>query len=413
MNKVSPIASTFRLEPSGAEVDVVTSAAQLAPALQAQAQQADALCWLPDETIAALDAARLFDMSVPRSYGGLQSSLDTYLDTLIELGRADGSVAWTVAMISTATWLAATVYPPAIADQVFGRPGEWRAAGSFAARSAKVKRAPGGLLIEEGLWMYATGVHHARWVNLGVPLPDQSGQATERAYALVPASAVSLLEDWDAIGLRGTGSTSVTVRDLFVPDERISPMSRILRDEYAAGYLRDAPIYWMPMLPLFAVRLVCPIIGMGKAALEFFLKNIHTRGIAFTIYQKQSDTAATHLRIGEASAKLDAAESIVRNAFRQLETSASRLETMTNRQRAQIWRDAGFASQLIWEAVDMLAFASGTAAVDRNNPMSRIWHDVRVACMHGGLYRDAYLENYGRLATGKSPLTPLLPVDLP
>jgi hypothetical protein len=86
---------------------------------------------------------------------------------------------------------------------------------------------------------------------------------------------------------------------------------------------------------------------------------------------------------------------------------------MTNRQRAQIWRDAGFASQLIWEAVDMLAFASGTAAVDRNNPMSRIWHDVRVACMHGGLYRDAYLENYGRLATGKSPLTPLLPVDLP
>ena len=127
---------------------------------------------------------------------------------------------------------------------------------------------------------------------------------------MVPASAVSLLEDWDAIGLRGTGSTSVTVRDLFVPDERISPMSRILRDEYAAGYLRDAPIYWMPMLPLFAVRLVCPIIGMGKAALEFFLKNIHTRGIAFTIYQKQSDTAATHLRIGEASAKLDAAESI-------------------------------------------------------------------------------------------------------
>jgi 3-hydroxy-9,10-secoandrosta-1,3,5(10)-triene-9,17-dione monooxygenase len=413
MNKVSPIVPRLRFDAASEERDIVASAAQLAPALQAQAKQADALCWLPDETIAALDAARLFDMAVPRSYGGLQSSLDTFLDVLIELGRADGSVAWTVGLMSTETWMAATLYPPAIADQVFGRPGEWRAAGTLSARSAKVKRVPGGLLIEEGLWMYTTGVHHAHWVNLGVPLPDDSGQATERGVALIPAAEVSLLEDWDPIGLRGTGSTSVAVKDLFVPDERIALMSRILRDEYAAGYLRDAPIYWMPLVPLFAVRLVCPLIGMGKAALEFFLKNIHTRGVAFTIYQKQSDTAATHLRIGEASAKLDAAESIVRNAFRQLEASASRLETMTNKQRAQIWRDAGFASQLIWEAVDMLALASGTAAVDRNSPMSRIWHDVRVACMHGGLYRDACLENYGRLAAGQSSLTPLLPPEQP
>jgi alkylation response protein AidB-like acyl-CoA dehydrogenase len=256
--------------------------------------------------------------------------------------------------------------------------------------------------------MYASGVHHADWINLSLPLVDEAGTPAGQGVALIPTSDVTTLDDWDAIGLRGSGSTSVTIDSLFVPDERISPMNRILRDEYPSGHLRSEAIYRMPMVPMLATRLVFPLLGMARGALDLLMAGIDTRRIAYLTYEKQADSATTQLRIGEASAKIDAAESIIRKSIRDLEASAGSAEPMGLMQRARIWRDAGFASRLIWEAVDMLAYASGTASINRKAPMCRIWHDVRVATMHGGIYVDTCLEIYGRIAARRSPNTPLL-----
>ena len=82
---------------------------------------------------------------------------------------------------------------------------------------------------------------------------------------------------------------------------------------------------------------------------------------------------------------------------------------MSQQQRARLWRDGALASQMIWEAVDTLAGASGTAFINRNAPMNRVWRDVRVAYMHGGLYMNTVMEIYGRVAVGKTPNTPMLP----
>jgi 3-hydroxy-9,10-secoandrosta-1,3,5(10)-triene-9,17-dione monooxygenase len=395
-----------------ARADVVKAAAALVPTLRSRAAETDTLSKLPDTTLADFEQAQLFEMAVPQLYGGLQSSLETSLDVLIEIGRGDGAAAWTLGMMSTATWMAAALYPKHVTDQVFAKGGDFRTASSLALRTAHTKRSAGGYVIEDGLWMYGTGVYHSYWMHLAIPVVDDAGRPAGLGLALVPTSDVITLDDWDAIGLRGSGSTSVAVKDLFVPDERVSLMSRNLRDDYTSTHLRNERIYTMPLIPLLATRLVCPMLGMARAALELFMAGIDTRGIAYLTYQKQSDASVTHLRIGEASAKLDAAESIIRHSIWSLEASACDHERMALEQRARIWRDAGFASRLIWEAVDRLAGASGTAFINRHAPMSRVWHDVRVANMHGGIHIDTCLELYGRVAAGKAPNTLLLP-DLP
>ncbi|CAB3760304.1 acyl-CoA dehydrogenase family protein [Paraburkholderia humisilvae] len=389
--------------------DVVAAAAALVPALRARAAETDALSKLPDATIADLQKARLFDMVRPQMYGGLQVSYETYLDALIEVARGDGATAWTLGLISTGMWLVAVSYPKHVADQVFGQNPNVRICGALGPRKAKTRRVAGGYVIEDGLWMYNTGVYHSQWDQLGIPLVDDAGTVIGRGAALLPVSEITLLNDWDTIGLRGSGSTSVTVKDVFVPDERIVSMSRTVQDDYAATHLTDMLPYRMPMVPTLAIRLVCSMVGMARAAVELFMEKIGTRGIAFTIYEKQDDATVTHLRIGEATAKIDAAESILRQAIRILETSTERREKMSAQQRARIWRDAGFASRLIWEGVDQLAGASGTAFINRNAPMSRIWHDVRVAYMHGGIYIDTCYEVYGRVAAGKSSVSFMLP----
>jgi 3-hydroxy-9,10-secoandrosta-1,3,5(10)-triene-9,17-dione monooxygenase len=389
--------------------DVVAAAAALVPALRERAAQTDALSKQPDATIADFEKARLFEMVVPKMYGGLQSSLETYLETVIEIGRGDGSAAWTLGLLSAGTWMAAAMYPQQVTDKVFAPGANFRTGSALAPRRAKTRRVAGGYVIEDALWMYNSGVYHAQWDQLGIPLVDDAGEVIGRGAALIPVSELTLLNDWDTIGLRGSGSTSLTARDVFVPDERIASMSRNLQDDYGATHLRNEALYRMPMVPLLATRIICPMLGMAKAAVELFMDKIGTRGIAFTTYDKQDEAAITHLQIGEATAKIDAAESIIRNSIRLLDESAASGERMSVQLRARLWRDAALASQLTWEGVDLLAGASGTAFINRNGPMNRIWHDVRVAYMHGALYMSTCTEIYGRVAAGKVPNTFLLP----
>src|SRR5258708_38136455 len=102
-----------------AEITLVAAASALIPALRSRSSETEALARLPDSTIADLEKAHLFDMLVPKIYGGLQCSLRTFMDAVVELGRGDGSAAWTVALLSSSTWMAATLYPKHVVDEVF------------------------------------------------------------------------------------------------------------------------------------------------------------------------------------------------------------------------------------------------------------------------------------------------------
>ncbi|MEJ0096266.1 MAG: acyl-CoA dehydrogenase family protein [Methylocella sp.] len=151
-----------------------------------------------------------------------------------------------------------------------------------------------------------------------------------------------------------------------------------------------------------------PILGMAQAALELFVEKAPRRGIPYTFYGRQDEAAVTHLQLGEASSKIDAAESMLRRSVRELDASASSGTRLTLEKRARIWRDAGFASRLLWEAVDLLAGASGASFANSSSPMNRLWRDVRVASLHGGLSTSTTMELFGRILSGMKPNTGLL-----
>jgi alkylation response protein AidB-like acyl-CoA dehydrogenase len=204
----------------------------LIPTLRSRSSETDVLARLPNSTIADLEEKQLFGMLVPKRYGGLQCSLRTFMDVVVELGRGDGSAAWTVALLSASTWTAATLYPKHVVDEIFSG-GNFRTAGVLAPRKVKTRRVDGGVLIEEGSWSFNSGVHHAHWDILGIPIFDEAGQFIDSGSALIQRSQVTLLNDWDTIGLRGSGSTSVAV------NRRVcSQRARCAAQQNAAGRLR-------------------------------------------------------------------------------------------------------------------------------------------------------------------------------
>jgi 3-hydroxy-9,10-secoandrosta-1,3,5(10)-triene-9,17-dione monooxygenase len=193
-----------------------------------------------------------------------------------------------------------------------------------------------------------------------------------------------------------------------VPHERISLLSKTLQEDRPASRIHDEPLYGLPLVPFFATKLVFPILGMAKAALELFVEKAPHRGIPYTIYERQDEASVTHLLLGEASSKIDAAETVLRRSARELDASVNGGRRMTLEQRARIWRDAGFACRSLWEAIDMLAGASGGSFANADNPMNRLWRDTRVASLHGGLSTSTAMELFGRLLSGQKSHVPLL-----
>ncbi|WP_321926444.1 acyl-CoA dehydrogenase family protein [Burkholderia sp. BCC1998] len=388
--------------------ELVAAAAAIVPALKQRTSTVDKLARLPQETIDDLDAAGLFGLTTPQRYGGKQTSLRTFLEVVAELGRGDASAAWVVALTNVSTWGVAAFFDKDVTDEVFGGATRARVVGVLSPRKATVKKVAGGYIIEEGIWGFNSGIYHANWDLLGIPIVNRDGKVIDQGVALVRASDVNTLDDWNVMGLRGTGSTSVRVSNLFVPDTHVVSMNEQIEGNYVSRHAPSDALYRIACIPMLSIILVFPALGIARNALDTFLELLPRRGIQYTWYVNQIEAAVTHLQVGEASAKLDAARTIIEKQVNTLEACAASARYMAHIDRARVRRDVGLAEKLIWEAVDLLATASGGSLASHGNPFSRIWHDARVASLHGIVTPTTNFETFGRLACGQVPDTPLI-----
>ena len=138
----------------------------------------------------------------------------------------------------------------------------------------------------------------------------------EAGVALVPLSDVTLLNDWDASGLRGSGSQNVKMENIFIPDERIADLGKCTDATQSPTF--DSPLYRSAFAPVTVVILTFPVLGIGKHYLEEFLRDLPNRDIKLTPYTKQGEAPVTHIQLGMASSKIDTAELLITRACTSL-----------------------------------------------------------------------------------------------
>jgi alkylation response protein AidB-like acyl-CoA dehydrogenase len=391
------------------EVDITNMTAvanSMIPTLRDRHHETDELCKLPDSTLADFEAAGIFRMLTPRAYGGQECSIEEFMRTVVELGRGDGSAAWAVTLIDMCIWMAATLYPRSVTDKIFIHP-DIKVAGVVSPRFCKARRTDGGIIVEKGVWGFNSGVYHADWDLLGVPILNDNNDVIDQGLAAVPIGDVELLHDWDTMAIRGSGSTSVALTDIFIPDAHIVSLTDAINGKYEGGF-QDSALYRSAFMPLLSIILTFPTMGMGEAMQDLFMEKLPKRGIAYTPYGKQAEAVVTQVQLSQAMAKTHAARLVVENAVREIEDWARRDEVMPFMQRARIRRDTGFAGQTIWESVDLLASAAGGSLAATSNPLNRVWRDARVAIMHGIFCPMTNHELYGRLMCGLQPDTALI-----
>jgi alkylation response protein AidB-like acyl-CoA dehydrogenase len=360
---------------------------------------------IPEESMRALAEAGLLRVTVPRRFGGYETDIRTKVDVAAAVSEADGSTGWIVTLINVCNWVT-SLYCDRAQQDVFGADPNARACGVLTP-SVTARRVDGGLVVN-GRWAYASGCLHADWAILGVPVVDGQGEQTDEGMALVPLRELAIEDTWFVAGMRGTGSNTLVGEDVFVPEHRLMSASRAVQGDYPTEH-KDEALYRSAFVPVLAVVLAAPQLGMARAALSHVLEKAPRRQVMYTVFQRQSDSTAFQMAVGDAAMMIDTAHLHVYRAAADIDGAAACGEKLDYLTRARIRADTAWAIRKAREAIDLLVSAHGSASFAESSPLQRIWRDSNTAGRHAVVLPLVNQELYGKALLGiEDNITPLI-----
>ena len=389
--------------PSAAEI--VARARELKPLLSANAAQGEKDRRVVEESITAMKDAGLFKIAIPKRYGGYQTSMRTMLEVSAAVAEADGGTAWVLTLTNVCNWLVGLMGQQA-QDDVFGADPDARVSGVLAP-TAQTRKVDGGYRVS-GKWYYNSGSYHCTWAVMGIPITDEQGNVVDQGCALIPRSDMGFEETWFVAGMRSSGSNCLIADDVFVPDHRVISVPPAIGGDYPTPHTDEA-LYRSALLPVLALVLVGPQLGMGRAALDFVISKASKKPISYTFFTAQSESTAFQLQIAEAARLIDTAHLHAFRAAADIDEAAARNEYPDYLARARVRSDTGYVAECITRAIDILLSAHGAGSFADVCPLQRIWRDSATAARHAIVAPAVSYEVYGKALLGvDTPITPMV-----
>jgi len=383
---------------------MLARARALVPVLRARAERTEQLRRLPPETEQELHEAGLFRILQPKSVGGFEFDYVALVDFSAELARGDASVAWNLANLASHHWMLAMFAPEAQA-RVWGENPEALIASSLVFPAGMARRVPGGYRLK-GRWPFSSGVQSSQWNMLGGSVIAEDDSRELRIF-LVPASDYEILDTWDSVGLRGTGSDDVIINDVFVPEAMTVAVSSLSGGPTPGSAIHPNPLYQLPAFALFPFVLSGCALGNAQACLEDFEASGRARASSYN-RAKLADFQSIQIRVAAAGARIDAARRIMRGCCLEAmeDARAGRIPDMAR--RVAYRRDGAFSVNLCTEAVDILFKASGAGGLTRTGIIQRQFREAHAIDAHIAFSFDAAGADYGRVALGLPSENPTL-----
>jgi 3-hydroxy-9,10-secoandrosta-1,3,5(10)-triene-9,17-dione monooxygenase len=355
-------------------------------------------------------AAGFYRILQPRIFGGYEFELPDFIRVMIAVARGCPESAWVLALTSGHTVLAAQLSESA-QREVFGATGDFRAPGVGM---------PGGVGVScdagyrvKGAWDYASGCDLATHFFGSTMVHDAETKAPlGNAWILFHRDQFKIVDNWNVIGMQGTGSRRVAIADAFVPADRalwfLDGAGRPVRDQ-PGHKLHPNPMYHGWLAPLLISEVAAVSVGAARGALDIYEEILINKKTNFPPFHARSHEAEFQQHFGEAQAWIDTAEAALLKmtadymdlARRHVETGAPLDEAMERRLiliEQQVIR-------LAWDAVELMFRTSGTSAAAKSSPLGRALRNLAVIRTHVTLQLDHTATNAGRLHFGLPPLS--------
>jgi alkylation response protein AidB-like acyl-CoA dehydrogenase len=217
--------------------------------------------------------------------------------------------------------------------------------------------------------------------------------------ALIPIGEVSIEDTWFTAGMRASGSNCIVAKDVFIPDHRLMNIVEAVHGVYPTE-LKDEAAYRAAFMPVAALILVGPQLGMGRAALKYVIDKAPQRAIAYTSFERQADSTVFQIQIAEAALKIDTAHLRAFRAAAEVDGAAARDQKLDYLTRARMRADTGLIVSLINDALNILISAHGAGSFAESSPMQRIWRDSNTAARHSIALPAVANEIYGKALLG-------------
>ncbi len=379
---------------SMAPEEVIARARALAPVIRARALAAEKERRQPLDTIQEITDAGLARLLTPRRWGGYELGFETFVDAVIEIGKADASAAWCYSFLNIHSWFLAHYSDDAQRDVWQDSP-DVALADSFIP-AGKVTRVEGGYRIS-GNWPWVSGIDHCAWSMLAGMMPEPATGPFDFGphVFLIPRSDYEIDDTWFVAGLKASGSKNVVVKDAFVPAHRAVSLIALSEGHSPGAELNTHLMYRQPLMTLFETALTAPIIGATIGAYDLWCETTRTKSTRITGLPLN---AFTHqqIRIAETSAEIDSARLLMKQIL-----EVGSVEGPTMDQRMQSHRNFAYIAQLCLRAIERIYTTSGGNANYESNPLQRFWRDIHAMSVHAAIGWDTAGETYGLNALGQ------------
>src|SRR5271167_794953 len=376
---------------------VLERARALIPLLAERAPKAAAARQVPVETIAEYRAAGILRILQPRRFGGMQGRFSLFSRIVEELTFGCASSAWVYAVLAEHQWIVAQ-YPEQAQIDVWGDDPEAVAASSLAPRAA-VKHVSGGWRLS-GKFPFSSGCDHAQWAIIGTFLGEM-GDPRTHAYLLVPLGEIEIVDDWETLGLAGTGSKSLVLHDVFVPEHRCVMVADLFAGTPPGALVHpDYPVLRAPRGFLVSYSLPPVAIALGRRALDIAcaaLARRVSRGVS-----RVAESEVVQMAIGEAAAAIDVATMLLHTGRESSTAAVSSGRRITEAEALRARRDMVYAQHQVSWALDRLCEMAGARWVYDNDQLGAIRRDVMTILTHHAASRQAAMAPYGKMLLGKN-----------
>lgn len=374
------------------EASLLEHARALVPTLATRAAATQAAREVPGETIAALHAAGFLRLLQPRRFGGLQGSFATFSRIVETLTEGCSSAAWVYAVLGEHQWLLAS-FPEQAQIDVWGENPRAVASSSLVPR-AVARTVAGGWRLS-GKFPFSSGSLHAQWAIIGAFVAEPDGRQHPH-YMLVPRAETTRLDDWHVLGLRGTGSQSLVLEDIFIPTHRAVALDDLnAGNTPGRGVHPDYPLVAAPRDYLVPFSLPSVMFALGQRALRLVAPMLREKVARASL--RLADSEAVQVQLAEAAALLDMAQLLFETHRATAVAAVDAGTAITVEQRLRARRDVVFAQRHVRRAVEILCDLAGTHIVYDQAELQGILRDILTISTHGVANWQLAMAPYGRL----------------
>ena len=363
----------------------------LLPDLAQRAQSTEDARRITDEVADLVQATGFFKLLQPEQWGGLQTDPVTYYEAVRRLASACGSTGWVSGIVGVHNWHLA-LFSQQAQEDVWGEDPEIRISSSYAPMGMG-EVVDGGYKVN-GSWAWSSGCEIADWVVVGGPV-IKHGKPVDFVSYLIPRSDYHIKDVWNVVGLRGTGSNTIEVKDAFVPTHRVLSFRAMSMGTAPGLEVNTAPVYKMPWGTIHPSVISAPIVGMAYGAYTAHVEHQGKRVRAAYAGEKSKDDPFAKVRIAEAASDIDA-------AWRQLSGNLQAEydlivagEEVPMELRLAARRDQVRATGRAIDAIDLLFENSGAHALENGTPIQRFWRDAHAGRVHAANDPERAYQAFG------------------